>query len=92
MNPFGDPTTDWDLMEPLADGRLAVTIASETRDVAEIAGSRTWVVAPHGAPATVWLTEDAAFAERDDLAARGVRAEVRVRVECVVTDIPAVAS
>jgi hypothetical protein len=63
-----------------------VTVASDTRDIAEI--YRVWLVLSDR-PTTHWATERAAFVERDRLhALERTHVEVRVVSESRVTDIP----
>jgi hypothetical protein len=63
-----------------------VTVASDTRDVAEM--YRRWIVLSDQ-PTRAFVTEQAAFAERDRLHALGMtHVEVRVVSESRVTDIP----
>jgi hypothetical protein len=63
-----------------------VTVASDTRDIAEI--YRVWLVLSDR-PTTHWTTEHAAFVERDRLhALERTHVEVRVVSESRVTNIP----
>lgn len=65
---------------------LAVTVASlYGRDISEVA--RRWhVISDLGT--TAWLSESAAYAEARRIGALRTHVEVRVTVECKVTEIP----
>lgn len=72
---------------PAVEPPHTVTIASDGRDVTE--ASRFWRVLSGGAPTTTWDTEAAALQMAKLIRDIGVtHVEVRVTVECKVTEIP----
>lgn len=71
---------------PAVEPPHTVTVASQYgRDVTEVA--RRWhVISDLGT--TAWLTESAALVEATNIRAHRTHVEVRVTVECKVTEIP----
>ena len=71
---------------PAVEPPHTVTVASRYgRDVTEVA--RRWhVISDLGT--TAWLTESAALVEATNIRAHRTHVEVRVTVECKVTEIP----